>query len=62
MRMHDEYFQHEQKYQEIYDKVCILMQVGIFYELYGKKENNEIYGPIVDQVTKVSKSIEENKP
>ena len=45
----DDYIQYVQKYNKIYDKSVVLMQVGSFYELYGL--NNE--GTDVDEICRI---------
>ena len=46
----DDYIQYTHKYNKIYDKSVVLMQVGSFYELYGLN-NNE--GANVDEICRI---------
>jgi DNA mismatch repair protein MutS len=62
----DEYFSYLIKYQEEYgEKVCVLMQIGSFYEMQMVKNDTEQVGNLTDiagllniQVTKKNKSID----
>ena len=46
----DDYIHYTDKYNKIYDKSVVLMQVGSFYELYGL--NNNI-GADVDEICRI---------
>ena len=37
--IHDEYFELTKKYQKTYEKSCVLLEVGSFFELYTYKNN-----------------------
>lgn len=62
----DEYFEYYKKYKEEYgEKICILMQIGSFYEMEMVKNEKEEIGNLHDiakllniQITKKNKSID----
>ena len=46
----DDYIEYTNKYNKLYDKCVVLMQVGSFYELYGLNDNE---GANVDEICKI---------
>ena len=50
--IYDQYFNETLHYTEQYgENVIVLMQVGSFFEMYGYKENDEIKGSRIEQVS-----------
>ena len=64
----DEYLEYQNKYQKKYgDKTIVLMEVGMFFELYGVKNSNEVLGKVPEiadllniQMSRKNKNIIEN--
>ena len=53
--IYDQYFNETLHYTEQYgENVIVLMQVGGFFEMYGYKENDEIKGSRIEQVSNLS--------
>ena len=48
MTIQELYFQYEDMFQAKYKHMCVLMQIGSFYEIYGREDCGNIYGSIVD--------------
>ena len=64
----DEYLEYQKKYETKYgDNTIVLMEVGMFYELYGVNNSNEVLGKVPEisdllniQMSRKNKNIIEN--
>lgn len=65
-KLSNDYFKYFEKYQNEYgDKICLLMQIGSFYEMLMLETNNKKIGNVIDianilniQVTKRNKNLD----